>query len=294
MKTLLSLVLAFASCGFALAAEGEKYTLAYKFSPGEEIRTRVFQQSTVDTKIKGEYSIARSRSTSTKVWKITAVDSQGNITLENSVADVDMWQSVTGKPEVKYNSRTDKSPPLGYQYVADSIGKPLATVTIMPNGKLMERRGEKQQVNTGLGDLAVPLPEGPVKEGDAWETPELVRLKIEEENVVIKVRQLYRLVLVQTGVATITVETQVLTPVRDPKVLSQLVQRMQKGTIKFDVDAGRLISKQMDLDESILGFSGPESQMKYISRTTEEPVEGSAASTDATPAGGSKAVAAAK
>jgi hypothetical protein len=273
MKTLFSLALFLSACGFAFSADGEKHTLAYKFTPGEEVRTRVTQISTVDTKIKGEVSIARSRSISTKVWKITEVDSQGNITLENSVADADMWQSVTGKPEIKYNSRTDKTPPLGYQYVADSIGKPLATLTISPAGKLMDRHGDAPQLNTGLGDIAVPLPEGAVKEGDTWETPEDIRLKIDEVNMVIKVRQLYRLVLVQTGVATISVETQVLTPVRDPKVLSQLVQRMQKGTIKFDIDTGRLLHRQMDLDESILGFSGPESHMNYLSRTTEEPVE---------------------
>lgn len=273
MKTLLSLALILSSIGFVFAAEGEKYTLAYKFAPGEEIRARVMQQSTVDTKIKGVVSIARSRSVSTKVWKITAVDAKGNITLENSVADVDMWQSVTDKPEIKYNSRTDKSPPLGYQYVADSIGKPLATVTLTPSGKPVDRKSDQQQVNTGLGDLAVPLPEGQIQEGDTWEIPEDVILKIDEVKMVIKVRQFYRLVLVQTGVATISVETQVLTPVRDPKILSQLIQRMQKGTIKFDIDAGRLIHKQMDLDQSILGFNGPESHMNYLFRMTEEPVE---------------------
>ena len=272
MKTLLSLALLLSACGFALA-DGDKHTLAYKFTPGEEVRTRVVQLSTVDTKIKGQVSVAKSSSVSTKVWKITAVDAKGNITLENSVADVNMWQNVTGKPEIKYNSLTDKHPPLGYQYVADSIGKPLATLTISPSGKLVDRRSDLPQMSTGLGDLAVPLPEGPVKEGDTWETPEEVRLKIDDVHLAIKIRQFYRLVTVQTGVATISVETQILTPVRDPKILSQLVQRMQKGTIKFDIDAGRLLHKQMDLDQSILGFNGPESHMQYLSRTTEEPVE---------------------
>ncbi len=64
-------------------------------------------------------------------------------------------------------------------------------------------------------------------------------------------------------------------------LLSQLVQRMQKGTIKFDIDAGRLLHRQMDLDESILGFSGPENHMNYLSRTTEEPVENAPAETAA-------------
>jgi hypothetical protein len=61
--------------------------------------------------------------------------------------------------------------------------------------------------------------------------------------------------------------------VTDPKVQSQLVQRMQHGEIKFDIDAGRIRSKQMDLDETVIGFSGQNSVMKYLARLTEEPGE---------------------
>jgi hypothetical protein len=73
-------------------------------------------------------------------------------------------------------------------------------------------------------------------------------------------------------VATIQVSTQVLTPVNDPKVKSQLVQRLQRGTIKFDLDTGRLLHKQMDASEEVIGFSGPESHMQYLARLTEEPL----------------------
>lgn len=281
MKTLLSLGLFLFACGFALSAENESYTLAYNFSPGEEIRARVIQLSTVETKIQGVVSVAKSRSISTKVWKITAVDAKGNITFENSVADLDMWESELGKPEVKFNSRTDKAPPPKYQLVASSIGKPLATITMTPAGKVVDRRSDQAQVDTGLGDVAIPLPSGPVKEGGTWETPKEVRVTIEGESKTVKIREFYRLEKVQTGVATIFVETQVLTPVRDPKILSQLVQRMQKGTIKFDIDAGRLLHRQMDLDQSVLGFNGPQSHMQYVSRTTEEPVETPAVGTTA-------------
>jgi hypothetical protein len=48
---------------------------------------------------------------------------------------------------------------------------------------------------------------------------------------------------------------------------------MQEGTIKFDIDAGRLIHKQMDLDESVLGFAGADSHMQYLARLTEEPLK---------------------
>ena len=62
--------------------------------------------------------------------------------------------------------------------------------------------------------------------------------------------------------------------------------RWRASEIKFVVDAGRLIHKQMDLDESVHGFSGPESHMQYLARFTEEPA--TAETTTAAKAGAEK------
>ena len=106
---------------------------------------------------------------------------------------------------------------------------------------------------------------------------------------VVKARQKFTLTKVETGIATIAVNTEILTPVNDPQVQSQLVQRMQHGTIKFDLEAGRIHSKQMDLDETVIGFSGAESIMQYLARLTEDTLEG-----DAQPAQASRPTAATK
>jgi hypothetical protein len=45
---------------------------------------------------------------------------------------------------------------------------------------------------------------------------------------------------------------------------------LTQGSVKFDLDAGRLISRQMDLDETVIGFSGPDSVMQYLARLTDE------------------------
>ena len=75
---------------------------------------------------------------------------------------------------------------------------------------------------------------------------------------------------VKTGVATISVKTEVLTPVNDPQIKSQLVQQLTNGELKFDIDAGRVLSQQIDWDETVVGFSGDDSLMKYLARFTEE------------------------
>jgi hypothetical protein len=254
-------------------ASAETYLLVYKMQPGEKLQSKVTHLVTVETKIRGAEQTARTRSISTKTWTVQSVDAQGNIRFVHQVDDVDMWSAVTGRDEVKYNSQTDTKAPAGYEHVADAVGKPLATVTIAPSGRVLSRSNATKQFNPGIGELTVPLPEQRIKIGTKWHTPDEVLLRQEDGMVKkVQVRQQYRLEKIESGVATINVETQVLTPVNDPKLQSQLVQRLQKGTIKFDVDAGRLLHKQMELNEQVLGFNGADSSMQYLARFTEEPI----------------------
>ena len=263
------------------------YPLAYKFAAGDEIRTKVVQLVTVETSIKGVSETASTRVVSTKLWKIVRIEPTGNIVFENSVEHVDMWQSTTGRQEIRYNSATDKTPPPGHEHIAGSVGKVLSVITMDRNGRIVNRDDKQQQFNPGIGDLSVPFPSEPVKVGATWSIPNELKMTLEDGTVKkVATRQQYKLDKVETGVATISVETQVLTPVNDPKIQAQLVQRLQKGTIKFDLDAGRLIHKQMDLDESVHGFSGPESHMQYLARFTEEPA--TAETTTAAKAGAEK------
>jgi hypothetical protein len=125
------------------------------------------------------------------------------------------------------------------------------------------------------------LPETSIAIGQTWATEGELLVRLPEMQVKrIKTRQQYTLTNVQTGVATIGVETQILTPVNDPRVQSQLVQRIKRGEVKFDLDTGRVRSQQLDIDETVIGFNGADSLMKYLSRLSEE------SSTATTVAGG--------
>jgi hypothetical protein len=251
------------------------YDLAYKFSPGQTFHTKVVHLVTVETTIKGATQVAKTRSVSTKSWKIQDVADNGDITFVHQVDHVDMWQSVTGRQEVKYNSLTDKTPPPGYELVAASVGVPLATVKMDRHGRVLERKNTHSQFNPGIGELTIPLPPQRVKVGAKWSIPDEIKLK-QENGQIKKVNtvQVYRLEKVETGVATISLETQVLTPLNDPKLRSDLVQRLQRGTIKFDIDTGHLLHKQLDMSETVLGFNGADSRMEFLARFTEEPSNG--------------------
>jgi len=265
------------------------YQLAYKFAAGEQFRTKVIHLATVETKIKGVAQATNSRTVSTRQWRIKQVTPQGEIVFENIVERVEMWNSVEGRQEVKYDSAVDKMHPPEFQQVGASIGKVLATVTINPHGRILSRQDAQRQFNPGIGELTIPFPEVAIKAGATWTIPDEIRIKLEDGTVKkVQTQQKYRLEKVEAGVATITLETQVLTPVNEPQVQVELVQRLQRGTIKFDVDAGRLIHKQLDMDQSVFGFNGADSHMQYLARFTEEPVKDDAQTAETRPAGEAK------
>jgi hypothetical protein len=249
------------------------YQLQYKFHRGEEIRTKVAQVATIETTIGGSTQTTEMKSYSTKLWRITAVDESGAMTLENLVENVDLRNQMSGRQEVRYNSQTDAAAPLGYEDVAKSIGKVLSVVTIGSTGEVLKRDDKlKRPVADQSGNMLVPpLPKEPIPIGHVWSVPTEVNVAVDEGGVrAIKTRQRYELEQVKNGEATIAVETQILTPTNDPKIRVQLIQRLSKGHIRFDIEAGRILSQRTDLDERVLGFSGAESAMHYVARFTEE------------------------
>jgi len=271
------------------AGATKEYRLAYRMMVGQNVRSRVVHLVSMDTKIEGEFESLKSRSVSTRVFQISNVDDQGNMTFVHLVEDAELWQKVTGKEEVRYDSKKNAVVPESYIKVAEAIGKPLATITISPTGTIVRRDDAVAQFNPGIGMLLPQLPQRSVEIGQRWFSMEKVRVRLKNGRVqAIQLRKQYKLEQVKNGLATISVRTQVLTPVNDPKIQSQLMQRLQHGTIQFDLDAGRIYSSKMELDERVIGFRGAASMIHYLSRMTEtqvtssdpRPPHGSTASSD--------------
>lgn len=250
---------------------GQTYDLKYKFKTGEAVKSEVSHRATVDTTIQGTTQTAETRTTSVKLWKITGVDADGNITLEHSVASIDMWQHMKGRQEVSYNSQKDKTPPPGYEDVAKAVGVTLTTATIDSRGKVLKRIENRKASDGSTAQITLPLPSEPVAIGHEWSAPVEAEVKTKSGNLQkVPMRHKYVLEKVVNGIATISIDTQVMAPMHDPSVEAQLIQRMSNGTLRFDVAAGRVVSQKMDLDRRVIGFSGPASSMHWLSEFTEK------------------------
>lgn len=253
-------------------AADTEFLLQYQMRPGEELRYEVEHLVKVTTEIQGNTQRTKSRSNSRKVWKVLEVDpTTGNITFTHEIDYVDMWNESQDREPTQYDSRTDAEPPPGFEQVAASVGKPIAKVTVDRSGRVVQREDTLKQHNLGTGGLLVPLPEAAVKIDAEWGVPGNVTVRLADGSYkTIKTRQVYRLKRVESGVATIETTTQVLTPAIDARMRSQLLQKMTHGEIRFDMDSGRVISRQLDWDEDVVGFNGPASNMSYLARHTEQ------------------------
>jgi hypothetical protein len=250
------------------------YTLRYKFRAGETIRWEVLQQTRIRTTVSGTTQVADMVSKSVKAWRVTDVAPDGTAELQNLIESVDMRQQFSGQQEVRYNSQTDEKPVPGFEHVAESIGVPLSEITMNARGEILSRRRHavKAAAQNDDGLLTIPLPEAPIAVGHTWSLPFEIEVPLENGTVKkVKTLQSFKLAGVKTGVATIEMGTQILTPIHDPAIEAKLIQREQSGTVRFDLDAGRVLSQQMDLDRRVVGFvpNNAASSFHYLNRFTE-------------------------
>lgn len=256
------------------ANSAEKHLLRYQFKPGETVRWRVVHLAKVRTTVGGTTQTTETVSKSIKAWKVTEVTDAGSATFENLVEHIDMRSKITGRQEVTYNSNTDEEPPAGFADAAASVGKPLSLITLNDRGEVIARKNlHKATTNPNKGQLTMTLPEEPIAVGKTWSFPYEMMIPTNNGTVVkIKTQQKYALERVKNGVATISMATVILTPIHDPVIEAQIIQRRTDGTIRFDIDAGRVLGQQMDLDERVLNFAGKSepSSLHYLMRFTED------------------------
>lgn len=272
-KLLLVAALFFATAGEVASATetpAEKHLLQYQFQMGEVLRYQVKHATDIRTTIEETTQKAESNSESVKAWKVTDVLPSGEMEFVHVVETVKMSNTVPNRGTTTYNSATDETPPLGFEQAARAVGVPLSLVRIKPDGEIVERE-EKHPQPAATEDMPITLrlPSEAIAVGEKWDATFDVEVttasKVKQK---IKTRRVCTLKSVKSGIATIKVEYQILSPV-SAYIESQLVQKLTKGTVRFDINAGRIVSQRYDADRRVIGFSGKASSMHYVSRFEE-------------------------
>lgn len=259
------------------AADSETYQLQHLLKPGQVIRFEVVHAAKTKTRINGAEENANVHTTSVRAWHVKDVNGTEAV-FEHQIESVSMTQQNGDQDEIRWDSTSGEEPPKIFAVVSEQIGTPLATVTINRQGQEVRRESHAgSQASLGMGTLALTLPADPIAIGSSWSVPSEVKARTEDNLVkTIKIRQLYTLKKVKAGVATLSIRTEPLTPIDNEQIRSQVVQQLSNGTIRFDIDNGHLLGKELNWDETIVGFQGPGSMMEYRARMGEEMISATA------------------
>ncbi len=259
------------------------------------------------THVKGNTETTRNSSKAKRHYKVTAVDEKtGDADLELSIDWVHMQASFEKpdglKPEpIVFQSDDPEKQPKEFQDVQQTIGKPRATIRFNPAGmpiKVIQSAlppSPPPAVNTPPANPAatgpssppihdttpenflLPLPEQPVAVGETWKDRFVIVLRDNNKNLNrIIIQQSYKLVDVKNGLAVIEFRTAVLTPVQNPAVLGQLIQREIIGKAVFDLARGLVIARESGVDNTVVGPFGPQSSMKAKSQYREKVIDDAA------------------
>jgi len=111
----------------------------------------------------------------------------------------------------------------------------------------------------------------PVKIGDTWkdrfQTDVTVEKTLKKD---VTLQRTYKLEKVEGSIATIKLNTGLITPINDPQIEVQLIQRSPAGTIKFDLEQGRIVSMDTVVNQTVLGAFGPKSLMSAVTNSKEK------------------------
>lgn len=258
-------------------SNGEAILLKYQFEPNQKVHYKVTQKMSTTLQKGSARQTARSEWTTNKHIRVVSTDAAGS-SLETTIDRIQATVQIDDGKAETFDSKSDSEPPAPLKRTIPALGRPLALMQFAPNGKLLKSEiletkdvkkspvaaeGNEDKSDPNSKSFLITMPETPVKVGDSWKDPFIVNVSIPPSlTTPVTLNRTYTLTSLENGIATIRLESAVITPVNSPAVEVQLMLRTPKGTIQFDTKKGLIISKTLTSDETVHEFSGGGSQMR--------------------------------
>jgi hypothetical protein len=276
-----------------LTAQGAKptYQLAYKFRPNQFAHYDVTYKAMMRVQKGQVVQISENLTRSRKHFRVVSVDRNGSAVLEPVLDRVRMTARFDDNPPSEFDSDDKKKklnpgkqkpddkqkPHPAFAQIRAAVGRPQARLKVSTSGVLLRtiplkgavaaqpRKGKQQQ------SFLIEFPDKAIPIGHQWsEKPFEVQLAVAVGvRKIVKLKRRFELLSVKGDLATIESKVVMLTPVKAPKALMQLIQQRPKGKLVFDMKRGLIVSQNLTVDETVFGPIGNQSKVQAVTSLVE-------------------------
>jgi Family of unknown function (DUF6263) len=231
-----------------------EYRLAYKFRVSEDVHMPLFTDSQILVQKGPASQSTSSQSTVDRHYHVTSIDPDGSAVVELFIDSVKLSYAFNNGNPTTYDTSTLKPAPPGFEKVRDSVG-PHGHLRFSPQGVLLALPGAAPNAVDSSESFLDILPAKSVHIGDEWSDDMKVKVSVSRTlNQKVTLRRRYTLESVNGNIATIRLRTVEITPIHDPQIQAQLVQRTPEGTITFDLDRGIVTARDLTCERKVVGI----------------------------------------
>lgn len=247
------------------------FLMRYQFRTGDQLRYETIQKLTQQGVAERGRNTDSSEIHQRRLFTVQDVQDDGQAKVAMQFEHVRMQiQSGENPPEVFDSKMKEEDVPPRFKAAARNLKAAAPIYTVRPEGSLVNSDGVEEFPEGGQATFMIPLPADPIPVGHSWKTDIVVKVRLDVKvNREVVLLRTYRLKAVDGDIATIGFSTSVASAVNSPTVKAQLLQATPQGEIQFDLKHGRLIRKEIRIDNLALGVLGANSMLSATGNTIE-------------------------
>lgn len=260
----------------AVAAQPPAATLRFKWQPNQTLTYKVVQSTVVqETQIdeKTEKPVTTEAKTNlalTRTWTVKSVDASGVATLDMAITALkNEIRQGTADPTILDSANPDNA-----KAMAEFLNKPIVTVRIDPQGRLVEVKeakiGSAARLHAEL-PFRVTLPDAGPTAGQKWERPFSLKLDPPQgTGETHEFVQKYTCAGVKDGLAVVGVETALKAPPKTTGEQVPLVPMLWTGEVYFNLAAGKYHAARLSAKAELANHLGEGTKFVYASQYAED------------------------
>jgi hypothetical protein len=268
-------LVALAAAIWVSPAVAQETSWQFRWQKGQVLTYKAEHKTNVEEMAEGAKVTTTSKLNVIKRWQVVDSDAQGNGTLQLTLTSMRNEQTRPNGETVLFDSdNLDKSTPDLKAQMSKYIGQTMAIVRLDVQGRVLEIKQGSAARYEVEPPFVIVFPAVPPKEGLTWLRP--FNLTLEPPfgtGEKYEGAQRYQCTKIAGGQANLTLANQFKSMPENPKDQIPLLQKMSEGQVTFDLQSGRLLAVQLNIDRTLMNHQGMGSSYHFQSSYTEQLID---------------------